>query len=208
LGYEDDQLFFDYFELQRRLLNRGALPKVDITEQIKGIEEELLVNNQAQMTWAHTNQYFGFLQAAKRPLEIVPLPGPGQKKGLVVKPSMLFSISKSSKNKKAAAKFINFFVNNIEANKIIKGERGVPVSSKVENAVRKDLSPIQIKAFDYVKEVKNQNPTVEKADPLGGVEVVKLLQDISEQILFKKLTPREGATIFRTEANKILSKNK
>jgi multiple sugar transport system substrate-binding protein len=59
--------------------------------------------------------------------------------------------------------------------------------------------------FDYVNNVKNSNSSVEKADPLGGIEVVKVLQDISEQILFKKVTPHEGAQIFRTEANKILS---
>jgi multiple sugar transport system substrate-binding protein len=147
------------------------------------------------------------LEATNRQLELFPPPGPGQELGLNVKPSMLFSMSKSSKHKEAAAQFINFFINDIEANKVIKGERGVPISTKVVEKIEKDLSPTQKKVFDYVNEVKNTNKKVDKADPLGSNEVVRLLQDVSEQILFKKITPTEGAQRFRTEANKILSNN-
>jgi multiple sugar transport system substrate-binding protein len=207
LGYDDDQLFINYFDMQIRLLDEGAFPRADVTEQIKGIEDELLVKQQSAMQWAYSNQYIGFLQATNRQLELYPPPGPGQEAGLSVKPSMLFSISKNSKHKEAAAQFINFFINDIEANKVIKGERGVPISTKVVEKIEKDLSPTQKKVFDYVNEVKNTNKKVDKADPLGSNEVVRLLQDVSEQILFKKITPTEGAQRFRTEANKILSNN-
>jgi multiple sugar transport system substrate-binding protein len=207
LGYEDDQLFIDYFEMQLRLLEKGAFPRADVTEQIKSIEDELLVNQRSPMTWAYSNQFLGFLQAANRQLELIPPPGPGQEQGLTVKPSMLFSISKGSKKKEAAAQFINFFINDIEANKIIRGERGVPVSTEVIEQIQNGLTEDEKKVFDYVNKVKNNNEKVEKADPLGGIEVVNLLQDVSEQILFKKVTPIEGAQIFRTEADKILSKN-
>ncbi|MEH7493123.1 ABC transporter substrate-binding protein [Neobacillus niacini] len=207
IGYDDDQLFIDYFNMQIRLLDEGAFPRADVTEQIKGIEDELLVKQQSAMQWVYSNQYIGFLQASNRQLELLPPPGPGQEVGLSVKPSMLFSMSKSSKHKEAAAQFINFFINDIEANKVIKGERGVPISTKVVEKLEKDLSPTQKKVFDYVNEVKNTNKKVDKADPLGSNEVVKLLQDVSEQILFKKITPTEGAQRFRTEANKILLNN-
>jgi len=208
LGYDDDQLFIDYFDRQLRLLDEGAFPRVDITEQIKGIEDELLVNKKSPMTWAYSNQYYGFSEASGRSLEMVAPPGPNQQASLTVRPSMLFSITKGSNHKEAAAKFINFFINNIDANKIIKGERGVPVSTKVAEAVNKDLSTDQKKVFDYVIQIENRNHNVEKADPLGGIEVVHLLQDISEQILFKKITPQEGAQKFRKEANEILKENK
>ncbi|WP_251549019.1 ABC transporter substrate-binding protein [Neobacillus muris] len=207
LGYEDDQLFIDYFEMQLRLLDHGTFPRPDVTEQIKGIQDELLVNQQSPLTWAYSNQYIGFLQSANRPLELVHPPGYAPNMANAVKPSMLFSVSKSSKNKQAAALFINFFVNNSEANRIIKGERGVPISSKVVKEIKNDLSEYEKKVFDYVYHVKNNNLIVEKAGPLGGIEVVNLLQSVSDQILFKTITPSEGAQIFRSNANKILSQN-
>ncbi|MGG7620280.1 ABC transporter substrate-binding protein [Bacillus coreaensis] len=206
LGYEEDQLFVDYFEMQLRLLEKGAFPRADEEDQIKGIENGLLVNKLAPMTWAYSNQYIGILETANRELDLIPPPGPGQGEGLTLRPSMHFSISKSSKNKDAAALFINFFINNIEANQIIKGDRGVPVSSTVAEKIVTILSEDQKKVFDYVYHVKNNNPKVEKVDPLGSIEVVSLLQDISDQILFKKITPSEGAKMFRSEANSILSK--
>jgi multiple sugar transport system substrate-binding protein len=205
LGYEEDQLFIDYFEMQLRLLEKGAFPRADEEDQIKGIENGLLVNKLAPMTWAYSNQYIGISEAANRELDLIPPPGPGQLDGLTLRPSMHFSISKSSKNKEAAALFINFFINNTEANQIIKGERGVPISSTIANKIENVLSEDQKNVFEYVYNVKNNHPKVEKADPLGGIEVVSLLQDISDQILFKKITPSEGAKMFRTGANSILS---
>ncbi|MED4225929.1 ABC transporter substrate-binding protein [Neobacillus cucumis] len=208
LGYNNDQLFIDYFDMQLRLLSQGALPSVNVMEQINSIEDEPLVNHQAAMTFNHSNQYYSYTQAAKRPLEILPPPGPGQDIGLMVKPSQLFSITKGSKHKKEAARFINFFINNIEANKMMKGERGVSVSSKVASEVKKELPEDQRKIFDYVMKIERSNNHIETAYPLGATEVVKTLQDISNQILFKKITPAEGAEKFRTQANNILSKNK
>ncbi|WP_042456047.1 ABC transporter substrate-binding protein [Neobacillus dielmonensis] len=207
LGYEDDQMFVDYFEMQLRLLEQGAFPRPDVTEQIKGIQDELLVNQQSAVTWAHSNQYIGFTKSAKRTLELIQPPGYTQDMAYTVKPSMLFSVSKSSKNKQAAALFINFFVNSSDVNRMIKGERGVPISSKVVKNITNDLTEQEKKVFDYVNKVKNKNVIVEKADPVGGIEVVKLLQNVSDQILFKKITPSEGAQIFRTNAAKILSQN-
>ena len=208
LGYDDDQIFVDYFNMQLRLLNQGALPRVEVTAQINGIEEEPLVTQQAAITWAYSNQYYSFSQAAKRSLEILEPPGSWQGTGLVAKPSLLFSITKGSKHKKEAARFIDFFINNIEANKLLKGERGVPISSKVVSEVKKDLPEEQKRVFAYVMKAENSNKNLEKAYPLGAAEVVKTLQGISDQILFKKITPEEGAKRFRLEANQILSKNK
>jgi multiple sugar transport system substrate-binding protein len=208
LGYDDDQYFIDYFDMQLRLLDRGALPRVDVTEQISSIEDQPLVNQKAAMTWAYSNQFYSFSETAKRPLKILPPPENDGQRNLTVKPSLLFSISKGSKHKNQAAKFINFFVNNIEANKWIKGERGIPVSSKVADEVKKDLPEEQKKVFDYVMKVENENNKIEKAYPLGSTEVVNALNDISSQILFKKITPEEGAKIFRAKASHILLNNK
>lgn len=208
LGYEDDQLFIDYFEMQLRLLEQGALPRPDVTEQIKGTEDDLLVTQQSPMTWAYSNLTISYMETLNRSLELIAPPGPGQDSGLTLRPSMLFSMSKSSKHKEAAALFINFFINDVEANKIIKGERGVPVSTKVAEEIDKELSEEQKKVFDYVNQVIDNTSIVEKADPLGSIEVVRLLQDVSDQILFKKITPQEGAQAFRSEANKILERNK
>lgn len=204
LGYEDDQLFIDYFNMQLRLLDKGAFPRADVTEKINGIEYGLFMNKLTPMTWAYSNQYISFSEATERDIALIPPPGRGQAEGLSLKTSMLFSVPKSSKNKHAAAQFIDFFINDVEANKMIKGERGVPISSAVVEQMADVLSDDQKKMFEYVESVKNNNYIVEMADPLGATEVVNLLQDISNQILFKHITPSDGAEKFRIGATNIL----
>ena len=45
---------------------------------------------------------------------------------------------------------------------------------------------------------------INKPDPEGAGEVVTLLQELEEQVLYKELTPAEAAGRFRTEATEIL----
>lgn len=63
----------------------------------------------------------------------------GQKSnGTWTKPSMFYSIPTSSKHQKAAAKLINYLMNDPEANKIQKIESGVPVSKVGRETLEKD----------------------------------------------------------------------
>jgi len=208
LGYTDDSLFVEYFKRKLRLVEAGAIPTPDLQAQLKGIEDDFIVKGTALMSWNWSNQYIGFTETAKRPLILHLPPGPNQKEGMFLKPSMFFSIANNSKHKEEAAKFISFFLNDIEANKLIKGDRGVPVSSKVLEGIKPVLSSEQTTVFEYVNEVSKNSSPLSPMDPPGSAEVIKTLKDISEQILFKRITPEEGAAKFRQKANEILAKNK
>jgi multiple sugar transport system substrate-binding protein len=121
---------------------------------------------------------------------------------------MFFSIPKSSKQQKEAAKFIDFFINDVEANKLIKGDRGVPVSSKVVKEIKPELTEDETKVFEYVEQASKYVSKANPHDPLGSAVVIRTLNDISEKILFKQITPEEGAKAFREQAEKILGRNK
>jgi multiple sugar transport system substrate-binding protein len=209
LGYADDKPFIDFYTTYKSWYDNGYLLSLDKLAQKKGTPEdgELELGN-AFSTWGWSNQYILSASVAKRPFEILPVPGWNDNKSLFLKPSMYFSVSKNSKAKEEAAKFISFWVNDIEANKIIMGERGVPVSSKVKEALKPDLSADQVKVFDYVAWAEENSSQMDPPNPVGAVEVDKLLKDTVEQILYKKTSVEEGAAKFRVEANKILAKNK
>lgn len=208
LGYSDDKLFIQYFERQLRLVDANAFPTPDVEAHIKGLEDEFIVTGESAMTWNWSNQFSGFAQSAEASLSLNLPPEQAEEKALFLRPSMFFSIPKSSKQKEEAAKFIDFFVNNVEANKLIKGERGVPVSSKVVKAIKPELTEEETKIFDYVEKASQNVSASDPPDPLGSAEVMKVLQDISEQILFRKITPEDGARSFREQAEKILRINK
>ncbi|NIK76611.1 multiple sugar transport system substrate-binding protein [Paenibacillus castaneae] len=208
LGYEDDQLFTDFFGMLSKLVIDGAVPSPDVLAQIKGAEDSHLVLNQGIGVWQWSNQYVGLQQVANRPLALAPMVGPNMTKGLFLKPSMFFSVSEHSKVKEEAAKFISFFVNDIEANKLILGDRGVPVSSKVKEALKEVSTEAQVQVYDYVAWAETNSSPMDPPDPIGSAEVFKSLTSLAEQMNYNKIKPEDAAKKFRDEATSILKKNK
>jgi multiple sugar transport system substrate-binding protein len=209
LGYTDDKPFIDYFNRYQKWYDAGYFLSLDKESQKKGVAEEdeiLLGHSIGTNNWS--NQFLAVANLSKTPLELISLPGRNGNKGLFLKPSMYFAVTESSKQKEEAAKFISFFVNDIEANKLIKGDRGVPVSSKVKEALKPILTPNEVKIFDYVAWADKNSSPGDPPNPVGAVEIEKLLRDTSEKILYKKMTVEEAAVKFRKEANAILAKNK
>lgn len=209
LGYTDDKPFIDFYTMYKKWYDSGYLLPLDKLAQKKGTPEDdevALGNAVSSNGWS--NQYILVNTAAKRSLDILPIPGWNLNKALYLKPSMFWTVAKSSKVKEEAVKFVDFLINDIDANKIIKGERGVPVSSKVKEALLPDLTPEQKKVFEYVAWAEKNSSQMDPPNPVGAVEVDKLLKDTVEQILYKKLTVEEGAAKFRKDATAILAKNK
>jgi multiple sugar transport system substrate-binding protein len=209
LGYADDKPFIDYFKRYQKWYDHGYFLSLDKEAQKKGVAEEdeiILGNSLGTNGWS--NQFLAVANLSKTPLELLPLPGRNGNKGLFLKPSMYFSVTESSKVKEEAAKFISYFVNDVEANKLIKGDRGVPVSSKVKEALKPILTPNEVKIFDYVAWADQNSSPSDPPNPIGAVEIEKLLRDTSEQILYKKISVEDAAVKFRKEANAILAKNK
>jgi len=207
LAYTNDQLFVDYFKLQLRLIEEGAFPTPDIGMTVRGIEEDFIVKGTSAITWNYSNQLLAFDQITDSPLSLHLPPENDRQKALFLKPSMMLSIPKTSKVKEEAAKFIDFLVNNIEANKMMNGERGIPVSSKVGKAIKPELSESELKIMEYVEETTKLTDDFYSPDPIGSAEVMEVLTDISDQILLKKITPEEGAKSFRKKADEILKLN-
>lgn len=209
IGYADDQAFIDYFTRYQKWYDNGYILSLDKEAQKKGVaeEDEIVLGNAISGTgWS--NQFLAVANlVTDRPLELNPMPGPGTKEGLFLKPSMYFSVTETSKHKEEAAKFISFFINDIEANKLIKGERGVPVSAKVKEALKPLLSENEAKIFDYVTWAETNSSPGDPPNPIGAVEIEKLLRDLSERILYKKISVEDAAAEFRKEANAILARS-
>ncbi|MDP4098305.1 sugar ABC transporter substrate-binding protein [Paenibacillus sp. P96] len=208
LGYDDDQLFVEFFGGLADSIKSGGTPSPEITNQIKGIlEENQIVKGKAIGEWQWSNQFVALQQVADKPMELAPMFGPDMEKGIYMQPSMYWSIASSSKVKEEAAKFIDFFLNDVEANKLIKGERGVPISGAIKEAIAPELSEPTQQVFDYVAAMEPKASPMSPPPPVGSPEVIATLTDYVEQINFGQMTPEDAAAQFRADANSILSNN-
>ncbi|MBM7571024.1 ABC transporter substrate-binding protein [Aquibacillus albus] len=205
LGYEDDQLFVDFFSMVADRVEAGSTPTPDYLSQLSGVEDDPVVKEEGVGIWQWSNQFLGLQQVADRPLEMHPMPGPNVSDGLFLKPSMFLAVSENSDHKEAAASFIDFFVNDVEANKIIKAERGVPVSSEIKEEIASEVSEAQQQVFEYIDWAEQNSSEMGPPDPSGAGEIIELLNNLSEQMNYGEISPEDAATNFRQQAESILA---
>jgi multiple sugar transport system substrate-binding protein len=209
LGFSDPSLLKDFWDMELRLLDKGVLiPVSEAFVQTSNEESPLAKGRSWVMTFWNT-QIVTMSDAAGRPLELVFNPRiDGYKRpGAFFKPSMFFSITAETENSALAAKFLSFFLNDMEANDIIRGERGVPIVTPVRDSMSGKIGVSQQVAFDILSEAaaKGYVSPVDPPYPAKSGEVNALLRDITVQVLNKSVSSAEGASRFITRANQILA---
>ena len=214
LGYSDDKPFIEYLEMMKRLVKAKAItPRhEEIAQYAGGAEQTPLIFGKAAMQHYWSNQLSAVDKASggKRNFVLYPLPRvKGGKSANYIKASMYFSVSSQSKFPEEAARFINFFTNDIEANKILLAERGVPISSKVQEAILPLLPPVQKEVFAFLSYISKTGSPCPPPDAPRHAELVKNLYEpeVVDKVLFDIIDPVTAAKILRERGNAILSKN-
>ncbi len=208
LAYDDNQLFIDYFSKEIELVDAGVLPGTDIRNEVTSVENELVIFGQAAMAWVHSNQIVAMDAVAQRPLKMTLLPKDEEQieEGQYLKPSQFFSIASTSSpaHQEAAAMFVDFFTNDLEANQILLAERGVPISREVRAGLADDLTDVQQMMFDYIDLVVDNSSPIDPPEPAGHNEVNRLLDDLLDMMMFGAISVENAAERFMTESNRIL----
>lgn len=206
LGYTDDSLLANLLALERDLVNRGVLAPPAVRDEVNSIEDDLLVTGRAATAWHWSNAIVAMSAAAGKPLGLITPPEDANqvKEGLYIKPSMFFSVAETSQHKDEAVLFINFFINDVEANKILFAERGVPISSKVREELEPLLTHAQVQMFNYLNLAGQHSSAIDPPEPPGHPEVLAILEDIQSRVLHGELTPEEAARQFRADATRAL----
>lgn len=209
LGYTDDSMLADYYSMKMRLLESGAYPTPDVTAAIKDLQGNLLVQEKSAMCWINANQFVALSASAGRELKIAPYPkvtadGPS---GMSVNSGLAFSMSNTSEHKEEAAKFISFMVNNLEANDLMGGERGIPVMATVrEHLAENSTDPAVKAAYEYLDLIGEIASTTQPVEPEGQLEIEDISKRINEELAFGKIEPEAAAARFRSEVEEVLNR--
>ena len=209
LGYEDDKITSDFFDMWKKMADDNVAPDADEQTQIASLGKEgLPIVTDEAATDIEWNAFPTTVSSVNSNLKLAVMPD-ADNSGLWLKPGMFFCVSESSKVKEECAKFINWFVNSEEANEIIMGERGTPVSSDVREYLVSSgkLSEQQKDAFDYTDKITSVVGETPAADPSGIAEVNEAFASAGNSVLYGQLTSEEAAKQFREKANEILERN-
>jgi len=112
-------------------------------------------------------------------------------------------ISNKSQHKEEAAKLINWFVNNVEAQKIYSLENGIPGSLAVREALKPDLHPMDIEAIEHAETISPDLPPTDYRQA-GATEVFTLYKKYLEQLAFGRMSVEQAVDGFFQEAGTVL----
>lgn len=219
-AFEGDTEAMAYIiDLLTTLMHEGAIGDYGIQNEIgANVEADWIAYGDAAMMMLSSNQFQALSNAAAEndiELELATIPRvyeDGQS-GMVVRSSQQVSIYSGSEKKDIAANFINFWVNSVEANKILNCERGVSISSDVLTALQEDAeltdeNTAKVYAFiDLVgsfEDAANSSP----AEPPANEEISDVLKKDYIQGLYEGNfeTAQEAADAFWAEAQEIWKK--
>ncbi|MFZ6026315.1 MAG: ABC transporter substrate-binding protein [Chloroflexota bacterium] len=171
----------------------GLIPDADTTATYaeSGADSSALVAGKAAIGLIWSNQLAGYQSAMTDQLGATTLPVGGED-SYVIQMSQYLAINKDSKNKEAAALFVNFFVTTPTAGAILQTNRGVPSSP----VVRQKIAAGATKADKDVYRI--YDAVVDRTIPQGpnlpnDQEFVNELKLIGQKVAYGEITVEEGA---------------
>ncbi|WP_435738578.1 extracellular solute-binding protein [Cellulosimicrobium sp. PMB13] len=202
VGY-DDELLAEWNQITMDLIEGGGQPdparSIEIAEG--GPEQSLLGTNTGAMGFWWSNQLPAISSAAGRDLQLLRVPGESEfdRTGMYFKPAMYYSISKTTEHPEAAAKFVNFLLNDPEAGALILADRGLPANTDVREAIQADLEPADQQSAEFLAGLETEIVDGPPVPPEGAADVPEITTRVNTELIFGRLSPADAASQFTSE---------
>src|SRR5690625_2561519 len=82
LGYGDDELFVEFFDMLNGRVEAGATPTPDVLAQSSGLEDSEVVKGESIGVWQWSNQFAMISEASEYSFEFHPMAGPNVEDGI------------------------------------------------------------------------------------------------------------------------------
>jgi multiple sugar transport system substrate-binding protein len=171
------------------------------------IDSNPLARGNSVMSFAYSNQLIGYQSVLKQRLGLTtpPVTSAGGPSGMYYRPALIWCIGKTTKSPDEAAAFIDFFVNDPEAGKILGVERGVPVNLSVREVVKPTTDEVSRMTIDYVNAIAGRVGPYPPPAPKGATEFDQMvLRPIADQLSFGQLTVAQAAERLISEGKRVL----
>lgn len=213
----DVQPYFEVYEQGVKEgwhLDSGVFSSIDASS----VEQDPLVygtdpGSRSWVSFKFATQLGAFQKAASGndnpQIKLYPWPAADVSKAGYIKPGQFWAISKTSKNKELAAKYINWYTNEEQPVKIMGSDRGLPVNNNMLEKIKGDLSESDQAAVEFLtKEVTPNSSPINPPAPAGASEVAgkDVIGTIEESVLMGKMSSADAATQFVDLANEALAK--
>ncbi len=200
----------EWFAMWNGFREKGYIPSAeDAALDVDTPETSSLATNKAAIMFGNSNQLVVHQSVNKDKLGMTNYPriNPTTGGGHYRKPSQFWSMASTSAQKEAAADFISFFVNDIEAGKILQVERGIPCSAAVREAVAPLLDEQNQVALNFVANLGDLLGPLPASPPAAAGEIDQSLLDVlADEVAFGQRSAEDAGKYFVEEATAILER--
>ena len=210
LGY-DAAMVADYMQYWKNFRDADIGPDAatNTEDGTLPLEEKMFTRGKTIVMGVPVNQLWLY-QAQMEGINIVPVRTPtgnnGERGEYLEGAHVAASASASPEKLEAAAKFIDFFVNEEAALKHLKMEQGVPANTKMAEFIKPLLDEPNQKAIDYVT-LTTPVAFASTYAPVGASAIDGEFRTAAEEVAFGSKTPEQAAEDFIARANEILAQN-
>ncbi|TVY08549.1 ABC transporter substrate-binding protein [Paenibacillus cremeus] len=212
LGFDqkDVEEWFNYWSAMSKA-GGVVTPELQVSNPPTDTSKSLVVTGKVAMSLIASNQLGAHQNLIKDKLELVQLPRGPKGTGVVFESSQGLSGYAKTKHPKEVAMLMNYWINDPDAAKILGNDRGVPVTSKMRDLLKKDADPIDQIIYDYTSRVSDatkKEPFKVSYNPPGFTEYSKLADTTVQEIGFGKKDVKKGVEDFYSGTVKIFNNNK
>ncbi|MFD9188412.1 ABC transporter substrate-binding protein [Streptomyces phaeochromogenes] len=204
----DKQLGFTAADLTRwwtftdKLRREGAVSSAEQTTQLDGSVENTPLGRGTAISETNWDApASGYLVLVPDGISLAPMPSnedgtPGQ----YFKPSMFMGVAADTGHPKESAQLVDFMLNDREAAKIVGASRGIPVNESIRDEIASDLKDFDKTIYDYQAPFEGKLNAPPQAPPSGDSALQTTFQRDYDQVSYERLSPREAAENYITEA--------
>jgi multiple sugar transport system substrate-binding protein len=201
LGFTADDLT-KWWTFTDRLRREGAVSPAEQTTQLDGSVENTPLgrgNAVSDTNWDAPSS--GYLALVPTGIALAPMPsGPDGTPGQYFKPSMFLGVSAHTGHAKEAAQLVDFLLNDRDAAKILGATRGIPVNETIRETTAPLLKDFDKTVADYQASLEGKLKDPPQAPPSGDNALQTTFQRDYDQVSYERMTPREAAEDYVTEA--------
>ncbi|MEU4253183.1 extracellular solute-binding protein [Amycolatopsis sp. NPDC026612] len=206
LGFTADDLR-GYWQLASKFRDTKAASPADVTASYNTSPEQAPLGKKLTSSeFAYDNLLPAYQKANGKPLNVAPYPsGANGETGQYRRPSMFLAVSARSQQQEAAAKLVDFLVNDPEVGKIVGTDRGLAPNLKVRAQLAAGATGNDKTLYDYEAGLEPKLGAAPPVPPKGAGAIQKLLQRTYEEVAFGRMSIDDAVNRFMTEAQKGLS---
>ncbi|WP_037676113.1 ABC transporter substrate-binding protein [Streptomyces griseus] len=201
LGFTTDDLT-RWWTFTDGLRREGAVSPAEQTTQLDGsVENTPLGRGKATSDTNWDAPSSGYLAIVKGGVALAPMPsGKDGTPGQYFKPSMFLGVAANTGHPKEAAELVDFMINSREAAKILGATRGIPVNETIREETASQLKDFDKTVADFQASLEGTLKDPPQAPPSGDNALQTTFQRDYDQVSYTRMSPREAAENYVTEA--------